>query len=53
MTIPETMKAIVLKEDFKVSAEVVPTPRVTGPDEVVVRTLTSGLCGRAENEAIG
>lgn len=43
--LPETCKAVVIKEPYVVEIEQVPTPRVKGPNDVVLKVTAAGLCG--------
>jgi len=45
MTIPETMKAVILKESYAVAVEDVPTPKIKEDGDVLVKVHLAGLCG--------
>ena len=47
MTIPETMRAVILKESYKVAVEDVPTPKIKEDGDVLVKVHLAGLCGRS------
>jgi len=40
-----TMKAVVLRGDFDVVVEDRPKPNITAQTDVIVKVITSGLCG--------
>lgn len=44
---PPTMKAVVLKAPYKVVCEERPTPQLSADDQVILKVLVSGLCGRS------
>ena len=39
------MKAVVYKDTFEVSVEDVPEPRITGPNDAIVKITTTNICG--------
>lgn len=41
----ETMRAAILKDVAHFEVEQVPKPRITGPDEVLIKVLVCGICG--------
>lgn len=43
--IPETMKAVVFKQVGQWAVKDVPTPRMTRPDDLLVKVLACGICG--------
>jgi len=43
------MKAVVLKGPYRVACEERPTPQLTAEDQVVVKVLASGLCGKSHS----
>ena len=45
MAIPETMKAVILKESYTVAVEDVPTPKIKEDGDVLVKVHLAGLCG--------
>ena len=45
MTVPETMRAVILKESYKVAVEDVPTPKIKEDGDVLVKVHLAGLCG--------
>jgi hypothetical protein len=45
MSIPETMKAVILKESYRVAVEEVPTPKMREAGDVLVKVHLAGLCG--------
>jgi hypothetical protein len=45
MAIPETMKAVILKEAYTVAVEDVPTPKIKEDGDVLVKVHLAGLCG--------
>ena len=47
MTIPETMRAVILRESYKVAVENVPTPKIKEDGDVLVKVHLAGLCGRS------
>jgi hypothetical protein len=45
MAMPETMKAVILKESYRVAVEEVPTPKIKEAGDVLVKVHLAGLCG--------
>lgn len=45
--LPPTCKAVVIKEPYVVEIESVPTPRIKGPNDVVLKVSAAGLCGES------
>ncbi|RSH84927.1 uncharacterized protein EHS24_006474 [Apiotrichum porosum] len=45
LSIPPTMKALVIKAPFKIAVEERPTPRIVDANDAIVRVHQSGLCG--------
>lgn len=45
----KTMKAVILKEPFKVVVEEVPVPTIEREDEAIIEVYQSGLCGTFPN----
>ena len=45
MDIPATMKAVVFEKIGQWAVRQVPTPRLTGPTDLLVRVLACGICG--------
>ena len=45
MDIPATMKAVVFEKVGQWAVRQVPTPRLTGPTDLLVRVLARGICG--------
>jgi hypothetical protein len=45
MAIPESMKAVILKESYTVAVEDVPTPKIKEDGDVLVKVHLAGLCG--------
>lgn len=43
--IPETMKAVVFEQVGRWAVRNVPTPRINGPDDLLVKVLACGICG--------
>ena len=45
-TMPQTMRAVVLKKPFEVKVEQVPVPRIQADSDVIIKVQQAGLCGR-------
>ena len=45
MDIPATMKAVVFEKVGQWAVRQVPTPRLTGPTDLLVKVLACGICG--------
>jgi threonine dehydrogenase-like Zn-dependent dehydrogenase len=45
MTVSKTMKAIVIKDKFKIAVEQVPMPVIEKDTDVIIKMRASGLCG--------
>lgn len=45
MSLPTTMKAVILKESYRVAVEDVPVPRIKEDGDVLVKVHLAGLCG--------
>lgn len=43
--LPATMKAVVLKEPYKIKVEDVPTPKIERETDVIMKVHMAGLCG--------
>lgn len=39
------MKAIIVKDPFKLEITEVPTPRIENPDDVLIKVISGGICG--------
>lgn len=46
MSLPDIMKAVILKASYKVAVEDVPTPKIKEDGDVLVKVHLAGLCGR-------
>jgi threonine dehydrogenase-like Zn-dependent dehydrogenase len=46
MSVPQTMKAVILKESYRVAVEDVPTPKIKEAGDVLVKVHLAGLCGK-------
>ena len=44
-SIPETMKAVVLKAPFDIKIEQRPTPKIEKCTDVIIKVHQAGLCG--------
>nr|XP_019045276.1 alcohol dehydrogenase [Kwoniella bestiolae CBS 10118]OCF24206.1 alcohol dehydrogenase [Kwoniella bestiolae CBS 10118] len=45
MSTPSTMQAVIFKQPFKVAVEEVPTPKLQGDGDVLLKVHLAGLCG--------
>jgi hypothetical protein len=45
MAIPETMRAVILKESYTVAVKDVATPKIKEDGDVLVKVHLAGLCG--------
>lgn len=45
MSLPPTMKAVILKESYRVAVEEVPVPTIKEDGDVLVKVHLAGLCG--------
>lgn len=43
--LPKTMKAVVIKEPYKIVVEDVPAPKIEQPNDVIIKVKYAGLCG--------
>ena len=46
MSLPTTMKAVILKGSYRVAVEDVPVPKIKEDGDVLVKVHLAGLCGR-------
>ena len=47
MSIPESMKGVVLVEPFKVQVREEPTPRIQEDKDAIIKVHLAGLCGKS------
>lgn len=45
MSLPSTMKAVVLKEMYRVAVDDVPVPKIKEDGDVLIKVHLAGLCG--------
>lgn len=48
-TRPATMKAVILKDEYRVAVEEVPLPKIEGEGDVLVKVRLAGLCGQCRD----
>lgn len=44
-SMPETMKAVAFVEPHKVEVVERPTPKIEAESDIILKTITAGLCG--------
>jgi threonine dehydrogenase-like Zn-dependent dehydrogenase len=45
MSLPKTMRAVVLKGDYEVAVEDRPVPTIKNPTDVILKVTSTALCG--------
>jgi len=47
--LPETMRAVVIKDEFQIEVQSVPVPTIQEDTDAVIKVFRAGLCGCAGN----
>jgi threonine dehydrogenase-like Zn-dependent dehydrogenase len=45
VSLPPSMKAVIVKEPFNVKVEEIPTPKIEKANDAIIKTSIAGLCG--------